>query len=74
MGLLTRAAIFCFKELVAPTLSRFGEHVGDAYGKVVAAKINPGGEPLVREGEPEPEEGEIVESEEPEGDDEGFVS
>lgn len=41
VGLLSRAALFCVKELVRPTLEECGKHLGDALGTVLGRKIDP---------------------------------
>ena len=41
MSLLSRAFVFCIRELSRPALEECGKHIGDAIGTVIGKKIDP---------------------------------
>lgn len=41
MSFLSKAIVFCIRELVRPALEETGKHLGDALGTVLGRKIDP---------------------------------
>lgn len=41
MSFLGKVIVFAARELAQPTLTKIGEHIGDAVGNVIGKKIDP---------------------------------